>query len=513
MNTKGFTLIEALLVVAVVSILGGLTYNQVASTREAAHDSKLSSDVQTLNNAATVYQTFGGTIPADATAAIVLAKLKTRRSAASANTSSGITGSYIDRRVSPIWMTDTEMSSTQMRAIWDANSRRFVIVEEAGTAGIKEFTLDDALASNDFATEARSDAMKTSDRSSANANWVWNYEDSVAMNTPTAPSDFSGAAGSYPTSVAEAQAIEAGTFIVADDGIVDVSYVFREAGYNSRLALFSLEGMGPNDSNAAGVKYDLDTAAGQKAFLAEAIRRVIEGDAGNGNLGKTIIDASKSSVGFNQTYTFRGGDTVAAIMIPNASFETALSKLNSGTANAQQTPLTSITRKGGQQAPFYANQYASLGEGTSAFAIEDIATVGSSDNDYQDLLFKANGLKQAQTGSTYTISNPVEFYRNDKYWEKGPDGKVSSGLHARLIATGIIPSDTPLWPVGPAGYTYVANEGGSYKAPKIGKVVYGANGTFTAPMSIAANQTVTFNSTIFGDPIPGTAKFGFYKKN
>jgi len=189
--------------------------------------------------------------------------------------------------------------------------------------------------------------------------------------------------------------------------------------------------------------YDLDTVAGQNAFMLEALRRVAEGDR-----GQVIIDASTSSIGFNQTYVFRPGDTLFAILIPNSDFATALTAFTNNPSHTDiaTRPLTSLTRGDGSQSPFYSNQYASLGTGTNAYAIED-RVVGVSNPsliDYQDLIFKAVGLSQAANPLNYNIPDPVAFYRADPYWERGPDGRTETGLHARLTSTGIIPADTPL---------------------------------------------------------------------
>lgn len=65
-------------------------------------------------------------------------------------------------------------------------------------------------------------------------------------------------------------------------------------------------------------------------------------------------------------------------------------------------------------------------------------------------------------------------------------------------------------PVGPAGYTYVVIENQSYDfGTQIVDVAYGANGTF----NYLSGKTgiVTFDNTTFGDPLPGSTKYGFYK--
>ena len=63
-------------------------------------------------------------------------------------------------------------------------------------------------------------------------------------------------------------------------------------------------------------------------------------------------------------------------------------------------------------------------------------------------------------------------------------------------------------PVGPPGYTWCAVEGGSFTVNGTCNIAYGANGKFV----YQSNQsgTIAFNNTVFGDPIPGVVKAGFY---
>ncbi|HEY5583696.1 MAG TPA: RICIN domain-containing protein [Ruminiclostridium sp.] len=63
----------------------------------------------------------------------------------------------------------------------------------------------------------------------------------------------------------------------------------------------------------------------------------------------------------------------------------------------------------------------------------------------------------------------------------------------------------------PTGYTYGANENGTYALNGTCDVAYGANGQFKFLYN--KTNTITFNNATFGgDPIPGVAKKGYYKK-
>jgi hypothetical protein len=206
-------------------------------------------------------------------------------------------------------------------------------------------------------------------------------------------------------------------------GRVDVVDVYREAGYASRLALVSLEGM---------EIYDLSTPEGRLAFMTELVRRAAQGDR-----SQTIIDRSSSSTGngaqtFQQTYYFRPGDTVAALVIPNGSFQNTYDQLLAGTTNDQTFPLTSLNL-GTTSPPFYADQIASLGN--DGYALEDLVANGSSDLDYDDIIFKATGLGQAENSTTREI-DPRTYYPTrlqqlgKNYW---------SNLETALEDAGIMP--------------------------------------------------------------------------
>ena len=74
--------------------------------------------------------------------------------------------------------------------------------------------------------------------------------------------------------------------------------------------------------------------------------------------------------------------------------------------------------------------------------ISPAPTAGSSDNDYQDLIFRANGLTQDESDFANRIEDPVTFFRNDPFWNKSINGRPT--LRQSLITAGIIPANTPI---------------------------------------------------------------------
>lgn len=419
-------MIEVLAVLAALAVVGSLGYITVNNTKSGADAAKLESDVASINRSIQIFEGSGGSLSGLTTTDEVLAKLKTK---ADSSKKLGVTGSTLDARIYAVNQTAAEAATSNKRAVWNSAQGRFQVVTSGGI-GVKEFRLNEELAGSEATTD---DSRSTIKETSTGNGWVWDHAPAteVAMTSGSTPET---GVSDPALSVAINQNFQSGYWTINEGGAVNVNYVFREAGYNSRLALFSLEGMGPD-------VYDLDTAAGQKAFLLEAMRRVIDGDR-----AQVIIDASTSSQGFNQTYSFRPGDTVAAIMIPNATFQTAYNNLNTNVNNTQTYPLTSLARGTGDQAPFYANQYAPLGNNTNAYAIEDMqvtnnANVGSID--YQDLIFTADGMTAANQSMPYTIEDPVAKYRADPFWNRrGSNGTLT--LREALINAGIIPANTPI---------------------------------------------------------------------
>jgi PKD domain/Carboxypeptidase regulatory-like domain/PA14 domain len=91
-----------------------------------------------------------------------------------------------------------------------------------------------------------------------------------------------------------------------------------------------------------------------------------------------------------------------------------------------------------------------------------------------------------------------------------PGGIEQFPIHATYLR----PMSSPVIPVipvtgGPAGFTWCANEGGSYSLAGPSDVAYGGDGKFIYRYN--QTGTVTFNNGVFGDPAPGVTKGGFYK--
>ena len=453
-----FTLVEVLIAIGVVSVLGGTGYVATQGLKQTSDENKLEQDVAQLNNAIQLYQ-LQSSNPLAANAQDVLLQLQTRADSASASQTTGLKSSVLDERVEApqndpeTWQSSGEAAAGKLRAYWDANNKVFYTAR-TGAAGIKKFRFKGSIPTV-AATESR-----TPLHASTASGWVWANSAAYANNsTANAVDPGTGSVVAGASSIPGSQGFPGGYWTVGPSGIVPVTYVYREAGYSSNLALFSLAGMGPD-------VYDLNTPEGQRQFLMEAIRRVTSG-TGQGQM--IVAAGTEKSLGQSGQITtattvasFTPGDTVAAIMIPNGSMQSALTALtnlgtlaasstalkNLSTANGQLFPLTSLSRTNtatgtNTQFPFYSSQYASLGTGTSAYAIED--TANSGDQDYQDLVFKATGLTAPPGSDTNTI-DPLAYYShwynpNTKTYQNILDVVGTNGgmtLRQALTAAGVI---------------------------------------------------------------------------
>ncbi len=167
----GVTLVELLVVIAVISFLGSVAYVNYQNTAATSRETKLESDVATLNRAVQLYRNSGGSFTGEESEEEVLRKLKTTASRQSASTIAGPSGSFIDRRITLEWQSAAEADGSGLRARWDATAERFVTTRE-GAAGVRQFLLDESLGEQDFGTENRTASLPLAQQTQ----WIWDYE-------------------------------------------------------------------------------------------------------------------------------------------------------------------------------------------------------------------------------------------------------------------------------------------------------------------------------------------------
>lgn len=183
---RAVTLIELLVVISVISVLGSLAYVNYQNTGVATRETKLESDVATLNRAVSLYLNSGGSFAGTESEEEVLNKLKTVASTETATTLSGPSGSFIDARIEIERQTAAEASGTALRARWDSTENQFVTARE-GPVGVRQFLLNESLTGEDFGSEDRTSSLPRA----TEGTWIWDFEDA----DPPAPPG----SGSSPT--------------------------------------------------------------------------------------------------------------------------------------------------------------------------------------------------------------------------------------------------------------------------------------------------------------------------
>jgi hypothetical protein len=210
-----------------------------------------------------------------------------------------------------------------------------------------------------------------------------------------------------------------GVFTVGQSGEVGVDYLFRGAGYAGQLGLYSLAGM------------DAFTP-GTASYTAEVARRVLSGTAE----GHRVIDARAQGARFSaslpwegnmnkgpylgiKTVNMRPGDSFAAVIVPSGTFEQVAANPGAG---GSLRPLYSIpaANPGGTQ---FKGQVGDLDGSGSLFAFEDLRLDGSSDRDYNDLVFQVLGARGEATPVAEVV-NPGRDFTGTTVFEKAIEPAV-----------------------------------------------------------------------------------------
>ena len=165
----GFSLLEILLALAILSTITAVAVLFVGGTTDAARQTRLASDVATVNAAVKTYLTSGGSIGGTAKAGDVLTSLKTQAASTQAKKLATLRGSMVDPRLAGVEITTDGVP----RAVWDNAKQRFVIATKG--VGYKEFLIDQNAAVVAAAQETRAMTMPLGTESK----WVWDFQDSA----------------------------------------------------------------------------------------------------------------------------------------------------------------------------------------------------------------------------------------------------------------------------------------------------------------------------------------------
>lgn len=172
-NARAFSIIEGLIVLAVMAVIGAVVVGFASQTTKVAATTKLEQDVAALNTAVRVFKANGGKIANSWKIAKVLDELKTKADADTGHKIAGLRGSTLDPRVEAIDETTDEASSGEPKALWDSVNHRFYI-SKAPIRGVRRFALNEEKSETETESRARTVNLALSDGNG----WVWNFTDS-----------------------------------------------------------------------------------------------------------------------------------------------------------------------------------------------------------------------------------------------------------------------------------------------------------------------------------------------
>ena len=118
-ESRGFAMIELLLVVGIVGVLATIAYALIWQVDDGVRATKLRSDVDSLNEAVQVYLANGGSMDGVETVAAAVSKLQTKANSDSATRVVGLKGAMLDERLEAEMLKDDELTSTIPRARWN----------------------------------------------------------------------------------------------------------------------------------------------------------------------------------------------------------------------------------------------------------------------------------------------------------------------------------------------------------------------------------------------------------
>jgi len=179
---RAFSLMEVVMLIAVLGVLGTIAVTMMGKQSAAVKETKLQSDIASLNNMVSAYIADGGSLSGLSNPQAVLDKMKRVRPQAEWQMHSGASsGRLVDTRLKARVSNSTTGTP---RARWNTQKQRFEISNAAGTA-VTEFYLDDNLRNTDFGTDSTRRVARMKYNSARG--WVWGdtaTTSAIAYNSP-----------------------------------------------------------------------------------------------------------------------------------------------------------------------------------------------------------------------------------------------------------------------------------------------------------------------------------------
>ena len=184
-RVTGFSLVEVVMLIAVLGVLATVAVTMVGKQKSAVLDTKLESDVSSLNHHVVMYLADGGTLTGLTNPQAVLDKLKRSRVQADLQTHTGaVSGRLLDTRLKAR-ITSSARPDGSPRAGWNSRTERFELTTSGGQA-VTEFYFDEALRNTDYGTDPTRRAGRVKFNSSSRG-WVWGgagASSSIAYQSP-----------------------------------------------------------------------------------------------------------------------------------------------------------------------------------------------------------------------------------------------------------------------------------------------------------------------------------------
>jgi hypothetical protein len=193
---------------------------------------------------------------------------------------------------------------------------------------------------------------------------------------------------------------ETGVFTVGSSGQVSIDYLLDGGLYQGELAIFSLEGMEQFEGEL-------------NEFIAESTRRGLS----DSQLGHVVINDATEGARFHgsfslepdynsgdylgvETFSMRPGDTFGVMLVPNGTVQQVF---DNPAADGAIRPLFSLSTQNPNDA-FHVGQIADATGDGNTFVMEDLRVDGSSDKDYNDIIFQVRGA----TGSGVRLDEVID---------------------------------------------------------------------------------------------------------